>query len=171
MFLVVGAKPLNMPPPPVGLFPRGRSGEFEPLDRLRQKMPPVHAVRQSLPSPAGRCRSCGMQGYRGVGRKPARVLGAGLLVVGVGGAKAPDAGVSGGKALNFDATGNAVVAHPIRAGLVRCREAERLSSGVQRARNAPARVGCNGRAKRLPCQVERRYRRGEWWHHSQLAVR
>ena len=77
------------------------------------------------------------------------------------GANAPARGV-GRESLTVDATGHTVAAHPIRAGLasmdmVWCREGRNaLSSWVQGARKPLALEGCNGRAKRRPCHVERR---------------
>ena len=83
-------------------------------------------------------------------------------------ARKPDAaGIGGQGSLIVDATGHAVAAYPNRAGLVRCREAERLSARVQGRESS-----CRG-MQRGPRHLAkfRRHSAGEWWHHSQLANR
>ena len=61
----------------------------------------------------------------------------------------------GRESLTVDATGHAVAAHPIRAGLGKVAgTGPGSSSWVHGGRESPsAREGCNGRAKRLPCQA------------------
>ena len=68
------------------------------------------------------------------------------------------------KLLTVDATGHAVAAHPIRAGLGGVEKPGRGSRrGVHGGRERlPARVGCRRRAKRLPCQANL-YDDGRLW--------